>query len=189
MVNVSTTATAITGIPDTASGAAPFIFSVDAFDANGKPLPAYGDKNDPFAFNETNGDVPTSMNDLAWTNYGTDNLNTNQVDQIITGDLVIDKTLQFGEYIGQHNNGNHTFLYSDVQANLAGTDVSVPIVDAGGNFQGWAMFHITGAVAGSSKIVTGYYESGFQSTSATVSLCANGHCPRYLGTYVLRLVN
>ena len=186
---VSTTATAITGIPDTASGAAPFIFSVDVFDANGGPKPTYADSDHPFAFNETNGDVPTSVGDIAWTNYGTGNLNTHEVDQIITGALVIDKTLQFGEYIGQHNNGNHTALYPDVQANLAGTNVVVPIVDHGGNFQGWATFHVTSAVGGSAKHIYGYFVTDFLAQNLTVGHCSAGTCPRYFGSYVLKLVN
>ena len=37
------------------------------------------------------------------------------VSDIITGrPRTIDKTISFGEYIGQHNNGNHNALYDDV---------------------------------------------------------------------------
>ena len=186
---VSTTATAITGFPDTAAGAAPFIFSVDVFDSVGRPLGSYGDKLHPFDFNETNGDVPTSVGDIAWTNYGTGNLDSSEVAQIIEGQLVITKTLQFGQYIGQHNNGNHTTLYPDVDDHLAGTNVSVPVVDHGGNFQGWATFHVTSATGGSSKHITGYFVKDFQAKTLTVGACSAGTCPRYFGTYVLKLIN
>ena len=68
-MDVATTATALSGFPDTASGAAPMIFSIDAFESpSGKPKAAYGNKNSPFAFGETNGDVPEGPGDLAWTN-------------------------------------------------------------------------------------------------------------------------
>jgi Flp pilus assembly protein TadG len=186
---VSTTSTAQAGFPDTAYQATPFMGSIHVFDNNGEPLPQYADPSTPFAFNETNGDVPTSANDIAWTNYGTGNLDTTTVDQMIKGEQVVNVTLDYGDYIGQHNNGNHTTLYQDVQTYLAGSVVPVPIVDDNGNFQGWATFHITGASAGTDKHVYGYYEQGFVGSSTTLSLCAFGACPRYLGTYVLKLIN
>jgi len=188
--HVSTTATALTGIPDTVKGAAPIIFSVNVFGSDGVPLPAYGTPGSPFAFGETNGDVPVSAGDIAWTNYGTGNLNTNEVRQILNGSTVINKTLSFNppEYIGQHNNGNHTALYSDVQQYLAGTDVVVPVVDNSGYFQGWATFHVVSASGGSSKDVVGYFVNSYQNAKLTVG-CSFGQCPRYLGSYVLKLVN
>ena len=186
---VGTTATALTGFPDTAAGASPFLGSVRVFNNNGDALPQYSDPTHPFAFGEGNGDAPNNANDISWTNYGTGNVDTGQVDAIIKGTLVIDKTLAFGDYIGQYNQGYHNFLFDDVNTYLAGKTMPVPIVDDNGNFQGWAMFHIVSASSGTDKTITGYYLNGYQSTSATVAICANGHCPRYLGTYVLRLVN
>ena len=83
---------------------APFIFSIGAFNNDGTPK--YQTSTD---FGETNGDVPTSDLDFAWTNYGTGNVNTSARSATSsTGDHVINKTLDYGEYIGQHNNGNHT---------------------------------------------------------------------------------
>jgi Flp pilus assembly protein TadG len=186
---VAVTATALTGFPDTAHGAGPMIFSVHAFQANGQPLAQYGNPLAPYDFGETNGDVPSSSADMAWTNYGTGNVNTNDVRDIITGNLVINKTIQFGEYIGQHNNGNHTALYSDVDQYLSGTNIAIPIVDDNGNFQGWATLHVVSAAGGSSKHVTGYFVSPFLNQKLTVGSCASGNCPLYLGSYVLKLVN
>lgn len=185
---VTTTATAQSGIPDSVTGAGPMIFSIDAFGSDGVPLAQYSNPSSPYAFGEGNGDVPNGPGDLAWTNYGTGNVNTNQVRQIIDGSLVISKTLAFGEYIGQHNQGNHTALYSDVQAHLAGTDIAVPIVDHNGYFQGWATFHVVSASGGSAKDVVGYFVSPFLAQNLTVG-CAAGHCPRFLGSYVLKLIN
>lgn len=192
--DVSTTATARSGFPDTASGAAPIIFSVDAFGANGTPLPQYADPNNPFPFGEGNGDIPNGPGDIAWTNYGTGNVNSNEVRQIIGGTLVINKTLAFGEYIGQHNNGNHTTLYDSnsqpsVNTSLSGLDLPVPIVDHSGNFQGWATFHVHHAVGGTEKKIYGWFVSPFVNLRLTVGACAAGTCPRYFGSPSITLVN
>ncbi|HET8784374.1 MAG TPA: pilus assembly protein TadG-related protein [Candidatus Limnocylindrales bacterium] len=186
---VSTTSTAQAGFPDMAYAATPFMGSIHVFDNNGDPLPQYSDPNNPFAFNDSNGDVPQNVNDIAWTNYGTGNLNTSLVENMIKGQQVVNVTLDYGDYIGQHNNGNHTTLYQDVRDFMVGDVVPVPIVDDNGYFQGWATFHITGADAGSVKHVYGYYEKGFTGASVALSTCAFGACPRYLGTYVLKLIN
>ena len=188
-MEVGTTATALSGFPDSAEGAAPMTFSIDAFDNDGNPLPAYSNPSAPFHFGDTNSHAPTGPSDFAWTNYGTGNVNTNEVRQIIQGNLVISKTLDFGEYIGQHNNGNHTALFGEVNTHLSGLDVPVPIVDSNGNFQGWATFHIVSAQGGSAKDVVGYFLSSFVSQRLTIGGCEINDCPRYLGTYVLKLIN
>jgi Flp pilus assembly protein TadG len=195
---ISTTATALTGFPDTVAGAGPMIFSIDAFDSNGNPLPQYANPSSPYAFGDTNNHAPTGPGDFAWTNYGTGNVNSNQVKDILEGSLVINKTLQFGEYIGQHNNGNHTTLFDNnndcshqgnVNKCLSGKDIPVPVVDSNGNFMGWATFHVVSASGGSDKKVYGYFVSPFVGQRLTVSGCSFDDCPRYLGTYALKLVN
>ncbi len=187
--DVSTTATAQSGYPDTVNGGAPFIFSIDAFGPNGQPLSAYANPSNPYDFGEGNGDIPNGPGDIAWTNYGTGNVNTSTVRSIIDGSLVINKTLAFGEYIGQHNNGNHTALYSDVQSYLAGTNVPVPVVDHNGNFQGWATFHVVSASGGSNKHITGYFVAPYVNEQLTTTGCAFGSCPRFLGSPTLHLTN
>ena len=182
--DVTTTATALAGFPDSAGGAGPFIFSIGAFNDDGTPK--YQTATD---FGETNGDVPTSELDLAWTNYGTGNVNTSEVSDIIHGTTTISETLTYGEYIGQRNNGNHTTLFQDVDTYLSGKEMPVAIVDAAGNFMGWANFHVNSASAGSDKHINGYFLSSFTNPQMTVSSCPNNACPRYLGTYVLKLVN
>ena len=52
---ISASASALAGLPDTAYGAAPFIFSIDAFDSNGDPKSPYGNPNSPYAFAIRNG--------------------------------------------------------------------------------------------------------------------------------------
>lgn len=179
---VSTSASALAGFPDSAAGAGPFIFSIGAFENDGTPK--YQTAID---FGEGNGDVPVSDLDFAWTNFGTGNVNTNDVRDIIDGTTTINKTLAYGEYIGQHNNGNHTALYGDVNTHLSGLDVPVAVVDSNGNFMGWATFHVNSASGGSNKHINGYFVSSFESARLTVASCAANACPRYLGSYVLKL--
>lgn len=179
---VSTSAAAIAGFPDRANGAGPFIFSISAFEDDGTPK--YQTDRD---FGEGNGDVPISDLDIAWTNYGTGNVNTSGVRAIIDGSTTIDKTIEYGEYIGQHNNGNHTALFNDVNTYLSGKEMPVAVVDSAGNFMGWATFHVTSASGGSSKHIRGYFLSSFTSARLQVSSCAANDCPRYLGSYVLKL--
>ena len=179
---VTTNAAALAGFPDSGEGAGPFIFSIGAFEDDGTPK--YQTNTN---FGETNGDVPTSQLDLAWTNYGTGNLNTSEVADIIAGAITIDRTMEYGQYIGQQNNGNHTALFTDVNTQLSGLEMPVAVVDNNGNFMGWAMFHVTSASGGSDKHVQGYFLSSFTSGRLRVTSCAANDCPRYLGSYVLKL--
>ena len=190
--NVSTTASALSGFVNTGLGAAPMIFSIDAFDLNGEPHGQYADPDAPFPFGDTNNDAPDTPGDFAWTNYGTGNVNTSEVSRIIDGTKVINKTIDFGDYIGQHNNGFHTALFNDVDANLAGQDVPVPVVDHNGNFLGWAMFHIVSADGGSAKKIHGYFLTKFSDAQLTVGECSPSPCdgtPGQLGRPTLKLVN
>lgn len=193
---VTTTATARTGIPDGTTRGGPLVFSIDAFGADGEPLPQYADPYNPYGFGEINNDAPETAGDFAWTNYGIGNVDTNQVEDIIDGDLVISKTIAFGEYIGQHNSGFHAALYTDVDHHMTDNDsdpdrcdpiYSVPVVDHNGTFQGWASFCIA-YTDKHSKQVYGYFMSPWISETLTVG-CEGGTCPRYLGNYELRLIN
>jgi hypothetical protein len=40
----------------------------------------------------------------------------------------------------------------------------------------------------SAKSIRGYFKTEFQSARLTISACALNDCPRYLGSYVLKLV-
>jgi hypothetical protein len=160
----------------------PFIFSAEAFQTDGSPF-----FTTPTSFGTTNSDVPEGAQDMAWTNYGTGNVDSDQVRSIIEGSLVVDKTLTFGEYIGQHNNGFHSTLYDDVNTYLSNVDVPAAIVDANGNFVGWATFHVVSASKNTKEIV-GYFKDSFQSARLTISACALNDCPRFVGSYILKLV-
>ena len=179
---VSTSASSLAGFPDAANGAGPFIFNIGAFADDGTPL--YQTETD---FGETNADVPTSPLDFAWTNYGVGNVDTSAVSDIITGSVSIDREMDYGQYIGQANQGNHTALFQDVDTYLRDVDMPVAVVDDNGNFMGWATFHVTSASAGSDKHIRGYFMASFTNARLRVSSCAANACPRYLGTYVLKL--
>jgi Tfp pilus assembly protein PilX len=179
---VSVTATAKTGNgPDTTSDGGPMIFSIDVFGPDGLPRPEYTDPLNPYGFGETNNDAPETPGDFAWTNYGTGNVNSDEVRDIIEGDLVISKTIAFGEYVGQLNEGNHTTLFTAVDVELSGTCFDVPVVDHGGIFQGWATFCVTYADK-QNKQVFGYFKSPWVSQTLSVG-CAAGTCPLFLGNY------
>lgn len=193
---VSTTATVETGIPDTTSAGAPFIFNKDIFtDPGGKPKDLYSNPSAPFTFGDGNGDVPNDPADIAWTCYGTcGNVDSSTVRAMIDGtspvSVTLDPSVDFIDYIGQRNNGNHSTLFGEVRDHLIGKDVPVPIVDDNGLFQGWAVFHVTGAKQGA-KTITGYFASPFNQSDALHVKGCTGSCPkpRYLGVYVLQLVN
>ena len=188
---VSTTATAQTGFPDSVVGAAPMLFSIDAFGPNGTPLVGYGNPASPFTFDHgqgQSGDAPDAPGLMSWTDYDPlTNDNTRVMHDIIVGDTVVTTTINFGDYIGEHNNGQHAALFGDL---VYPADYPVPVVDHTGHFQGWATFHLTGASQGG-KSVTGYFKSNFVNERLTITSCsaAANDCPRYVGSYVLKLIN
>jgi Flp pilus assembly protein TadG len=187
--NVGVTATAKTGTgPNGATKAGPMIFSIDAFGPGGFPDPQYTDPLNPYPFGETNNDAPETAGDFAWTNYGIGNVNSDEVRDIIDGTLVINKELNPTQYIGQHNQGNHTTLYTMVQTHMADDCFPVPVVDHGGIFQGWATFCVK-YTDKHNKNVYGYFKSPYISENMTVG-CAAGTCPLFLGTYMApKLIN
>jgi hypothetical protein len=89
-------------------------------------------------------------------------------------------------HISPLNAGSHTTLYSSL-ATLVGTEFPVPIVDDAGHMVGWAMFHLSGSVGGSSKNIIGYFVSpinpGAMSISDTVPAGGN------FGSYKVYLIN
>ena len=117
---------------------------------------------------------------MSWTDYNPlTNDNTSTMDKIILGTLVVTPTINFGDYIGEHNNGQHAALFGDL---IYPADYPVPIVDHTGHFQGWATFHLTGASQGG-KIGDGLLQvelrSSEQLTIGSCSAAAND-CPRYV---------
>ena len=90
---VSTTATALTGFPDSVVGSAPMLFSVDAFGPHGQSLGPYGNPNSAFTFvhgQGQSGDAPDAAHRMSWTDCNPlTNDNTSTMHDIIVGDLVV----------------------------------------------------------------------------------------------------
>lgn len=173
MWQVGVTATAEEGVSPGAIGAAPIIFSVDAFDPlTGLPYSNFGCVSPPctpFDFTKTQGsgsDAPLVSINMAWTNLGTGSVSSADVKGVLDGSSPIVKTLTINEYIGQANNGVKNDLFDDpsgkpdsVNTVLVGQDVVVPIVGPPlapattcldgshivGCFRGWALFHVVSA--------------------------------------------
>lgn len=192
--DVSVTAAAESGTIDTAVGAAPWTMHIDAFNADGTPK---YDSSSPQEFGETNGDYPTGELDIAWTDFnGNNNVNTNEVSSIINGSNVVTATFGFGQYLGQHNEGNHTALFNDVNQYLAGEILPVPITgpgpcaapqeaNVGGCFVGWAMFYIVSADGGTDKNITGYFTGNFTQSPLSVGECPTPNDPAASGCGVI----
>jgi len=147
---VSVTATALSGVADTAIGAAPVIMSVQDFGSNLQPLPDYTAgtcaAKGGCIWGNGNGDVPNNATDWAWTLYGT-NVNTSSVSGYLqgigqlhgisgcTGTPPSNVTIGSGTtggttsnpYWGQDNNGMHNGAFNSGNC-ITGIDVPVPIV-------------------------------------------------------------
>lgn len=187
--DVSTTAAVQSGIPNGAFGAMPLIFNEDAFDdpANKKP-------NNPASFAEPpvgTEDVPQDDATFNWTVYCTANGNpcngdSNTVEDMIDG-WGSETTIWLDDLIGPLNAGAHTTLF-DALANRVGVSWPVAIVDDDGGMVGWAMFHITGSVGGSTKQISGYFED--QINAPPLFISPTGGTPGAVyGAYVVKLID
>jgi len=213
--DVSVSATAVAGSITGSRGSGPFMLSVKNFLENGMPDPRFtlsGCGAGGCAFGTRNGDAPitydavTGEQDLAWTNFGTGNVNTDEVSDIISGKLVKTNDIGLNDYIGQHNNGFHNALFMDIRQYLKGRDVLVPIVTeqvpgiddgpascgggqpaGGGCFQGWAVFHVADAAGGSDKHIYGYFVDQTFAPAGTVEDCGGPCSTRSFGNYTIYL--
>lgn len=211
---VSTTATAVAGVPDTAvGGGAPVIMPVDDFNADGTPKLQYTEANcapSGCDWGNSNGDVPENPEDWAWTLYG-QNVNTSTVRDFLEGFGSCggvahpDVTINAGEapYWGQGNNGMHNGAFNSGSC-IVGLNVAVPIVgpptppettctnssETDGCFKGWAMFHVTGfdKHGNQSKWSGWFLPTGVEYPTLTIRSCTGTSCPE-LGDPQLNLVN
>lgn len=186
---VSTTASVQAGTPNAAYSPMPLIFNKKAFnDPNNKK------SNAPASFDEPgngNADVPTTSASFNWTIFCTANgnpcnANSNGVGNII-GNNGTGTTIYVDDAIGPLNAGAHTSLFSSLSAVVGGA-YPVAIVDDTGAVQGWAFFHITGSVGGSTKQISGWFED--QVNAATMVIAAgHGQALGTFGAYTVKLTN
>jgi Flp pilus assembly protein TadG len=193
--NVSTTATSLTGWPNTAHGPAPFIVSTTAFDpSTGLPSICTSEATPCDLLHPVN-DTPTHPTEFTWTDFHYDtpchdpgNVNDNELQSYLAGSASFDITLQVGCYIAQHNDGIMNNIVAAIKA-LVPLTLPVPIVDTSGNYLGWASFTVTDAEPdGRNGTISGYFETGFQDEQLDVTGAGFG-TSTYGGTYKLKLIN
>jgi Flp pilus assembly protein TadG len=155
--DVSATATAIGGRPNVAYGVMPIMFNQEVLDGGEGTVRSYGEPGSGTA------DVPDGNAQFNWTVFCPDpgcsgtNADSNTVDGYINTEGNSQK-VALNDGLAPLNAGAHTTLFSDM-ANWIGEEFPVPIVDDAGTMLGWAMFHLTGSVGGSTKQLTGYFVS------------------------------
>src|SRR5436190_6980924 len=143
---VTTTATVLTGWTNGAIGAMPIEFNQKAFAAN-------HNGTDEVTYHEPDPgsqDIPIDADKFNWTMY----CDTCNADSSVVAGIIHDGGLSAAADLTWKltplNAGSHTTLYPEL-ANHLGESFPVPIVDDSGNMIGWASFHITGSVGGSTK--------------------------------------
>ena len=165
--DVSATATAQAGQPNSVIGAMPLLFNEEAF-PHGVGSTRELFFSEPGSGNE---DVPQDTTTFNWTVYctangtgsgtgpGTGNGGCNG-DSNTVEDLINDRgeSTEIGltDDIGPLNAGAHTTLFSGL-AGMVGKEFPVAVVDDEGGLVGWAMFHLSGSVGGSTKQISGWF--------------------------------
>lgn len=186
--NVTTTATAQTGAPNGAQGAMPLIFNAEAFNEQNQ------NPNSPKFFDEPGTgtqDVPQGSTQFNWTVFCTANgnpcnANSNTVKDIIDNNGTA-TVITLDMLIGPLNAGAHTTLFSALAAHV-GNAYPVAIVDNSGEMKGWALFHLTGSVGGSTKQISGWFDSKFN--LPPLKIVPNGGTgSSTFGGYVVQLIN
>ncbi|MEO8469077.1 MAG: hypothetical protein ABI573_05370, partial [Chloroflexota bacterium] len=114
------------------------------------------------------------------------NGNSNGIKDIINNNGT-GTTIYLDDLIGPLNAGAHTTLFSALSS-AVGQSFAVAIVNDAGAVQGWAIFHLTGSVGGSSKQISGWFEDG---VNAATMVVAPGHSAALgtIGAYTVKLSN
>jgi hypothetical protein len=189
--DVSATATAMAGAPNAALGAMPLLFNEEAF-PNGRGPSNEVSFSEPPSGSE---DVPQEAGQFNWTVYctatgvghGGCNADTNTVDDLIKFENKRDKEVTLEMPIAPLNAGSHTALFSEL-ANHIGEEFPVAIVNDDGEMVGWAMFHLTGSVGGSTKQISGYFVDPVNYTGIYIA-AGGGAGNSAFGAYTVKLIN
>jgi Flp pilus assembly protein TadG len=200
--DVSVTATAQAGLPNSVIGAMPLLFNQKAFPHGvGSSREMYF--NEPGTGSQ---DVPQDETTFNWTVYctangnggpgpspssgpgngnGGCNGNSNTVNDLIN-DRGSSTEVGLTDLIGPLNAGSHTTLFSSL-ASQVGKTFPVAVVDDNGGLVGWAMFHLTGSVGGSTKQISGWFEAPVNYSGMSIKQ-GKGHGGQF-GDTVVRLTN
>jgi hypothetical protein len=187
--DVSATASVEAGVPNGAFGAMPLIFNKKAWDKSDNKNP-----NSPKSFDEPGvgpSDVPATDSTFNWTVYCEANGNPCNGDSALVDDLIsgggTDTTIYLNDQIGPLNAGAHTTLFDDL-ADKVGKPWPVAIVNDSGGLIGWAYFHLTGSVGGSTKQISGWFDDNVN--PAPMRISATGGTPTAeFGVYRVYLTN
>ncbi|HZM72771.1 MAG TPA: pilus assembly protein TadG-related protein [Candidatus Polarisedimenticolia bacterium] len=185
--DVSATATAEFGAPNGVYGAMPLIFNEDAFNNPAFRTAPGGEFGEPVSGSE---DVPQDASQFNWTVYCESSLDCNAdsatVDSIV-GLGGYDATIFLTDSIAPLNAGAHTTLF-DALADEVGNSWPVGIVSDDGTLIGWAWFHLTGAVGGSTKEVAGWFDTEVHQEAFRIG--PSGGTPLLInGQYIVHLIN
>jgi Flp pilus assembly protein TadG len=188
---VSTTATSLAGVPnEVAGGAMPIIFNT-AVCASGCPIGLLHSH----AYDEPPSgpqSIPLGTSQFNWTVFCLANGNPCNADTSLVAGLIngssptTQAVITLTTVIDPLNAGAHTALFNDLAA-YVGTDITVAMVDNTGALQGFALFHLTGSSGGSTKEITGYFESGVSAQNLVIG--PGGGTPQFTGIWSIRLVN
>ena len=187
--SVSTTATVQAGTPNGAYGAMPLIFNTKAFDKA-----ANKNSSSPASFDEPGvggQDVPQTDTTFNWTVFCTANGNACNGDSNTVDDLInqsgTSTTIYLNDLIGPLNAGSHTTLFNDLASKIDDA-YPVALVDDNGAMVGWAWFHLTGSVGGSTKQISGWFEDQVNAPPMVISQTGGSATTTY-GAYVVDLIN
>ena len=185
---IAVQARATSSIPDTAIDPAPFVFSGDLFDAAGQPQAAYtrtgcGSTGCAWSASST---LPTGTT-FSESDFGTDpSVNPGLINGLIDGSASLSPTIARGASIGVTNPAAASLTL--IAAQMSGRTYPVAIVEAGSShFLGWASFVVLGADNASGQL-RGYFLDGVAGARFSASGRCTSGCPRYLGTFLLGLV-
>jgi hypothetical protein len=155
--NVSATATAVVGAPNATYGLMPVIFNEKTFVTYGFGPDTERGFDEPGSGTQ---DVPQTDRSFNWTIFcigsgNSCNGDSNTVDDLIHGHGEQIK-VGLNDEIGPLNAGAHATLFDDMGTWLA-SEFPVAIVNDSGALKGFAIFHLTGSVGGSTKQIRGYF--------------------------------
>jgi hypothetical protein len=201
--NVTTTATVQAGIPNGAYGAMPIIFNEEAFhDPLNKRPGTPSNFDEPDSGDE---DVPKGPTKFNWTVFctangggpdptppalpGSCNANSDTVEDLIN-DEGTSTVVHLDDEIAPLNAGSHTTLFDALaDAFVAGLKAfPVAIVGNDGELKGWAWFHLTGSVGGSTKQISGWFDDEFNAPPMTIVQGRRDADSAY-GAYVVQLID
>ena len=125
-----------------------------------------------------------------WTVFCTANGNPCNGNSSTVDDYINDNgtstTILLDELIGPLNAGAHTTLFSDLSAHV-GNAYPVAIVNDSGGMIGWAWFHLTGSVGGSTKQISGWFDDKVNPAPMKIVQGHGNGTP--VGTYAVDLIN